>query len=243
MPEGEPTSGQVPASQEPQAPTSGQVPQAPQSDPNPNPPAEPQTQQPQEPGNKPQLSLEQALDALEKARKDAAKNRIDAKRLAELEAAQKAADDAKLTETERLQKQYAEAQAEAAQARLEAREKVLRAEIRAAAAATGVNPALALRLIDLSDVEDDDNGDPKNITDLLKKAITDFGITPGASQQPASQAQPATPNPGASNPQRQNGPLTITANQYLDPAFKAEFYKTHGMDILKAVNAGKVTIV
>lgn len=168
------------------------------------------------------------------------------KRLAEYEAAQKAAEDAKLSETERLKKQYAEAQAEAAQAKLQARERILRAEIRAAATAAGINPQLAARIIDLSEVVDDDNGDPTNIADLLTKAATEYGIKPGASQQsgtPQAQAAATTPNVGGTNPPRQNGPLTITANQYLDPAFKAEYQKTHGVDLLKAVNAGKVTIV
>lgn len=173
------------------------------------------------------------------------------KRLAELEAKEKAAEEAKLSETDRLKKQLAEAQQREAQTRLTYRERVLNAEIRAAAREAGVNPALAARLVDLSQVEDDEEGNPKNIADLLTKAIAEYGITPtgaaSANPNPNAQKQQQTAAAaaamGATNAQRAMGPLTITANQYLDPAFKAEFLKTHGTDLLRAVNAGKVKIV
>lgn len=174
------------------------------------------------------------------------------KRLAELEAKEKAAEDAKLSREQLLEKKLAEAQNTIAQTKLTFRERVLNAEIRAAARDAGVNPALAARLVDLAQVEDDEEGNPKNIADLLTKAIAEYGITPASVANAASgaavnqrQAQTAAAGQamGATNAQRAAGPLAITANQYLDAAFKAEFLKTHGTDLLKAVNAGKVKII
>ena len=176
------------------------------------------------------------------------------KRLAELEAKEKAAEDAKLSREQLLEKKLAEAQNTIAQTKLTFRERVLNAEIRAAAREAGVNPALAARLVDLAQVEDDEEGNPKNIADLLTKAIAEYGITPNAANtntasnataqnQRQQQTAAAGQAMGATNAQRAAGPLTITPNQYLDPAFRSEFLKTHGTDLLKAVNAGKVKII
>src|SRR6185437_10656527 len=95
--------GQVPTPNTPPTAPAGQVPA---SDPNGNPPAS-------------GMTLEQALDALSKARAENAKNRVDGKRLSDLEAAMKAADDAKLSEQEKLQKQLASAQEQLAALQVE----------------------------------------------------------------------------------------------------------------------------
>src|SRR5579859_5113852 len=127
---------------------------------------------------------------------EAAKYRNDLKaanaRLAELEAAQKAAEDAKLSKEQLLEKRLAEYQTREAQATIAAQERILRAEVRAEAIKAGINPQLAARIIDFAAIESDENGDPKNIGELLTKAATEYGITmPGAGQQPSSQAQSA----------------------------------------------------
>lgn len=246
--EGQNGTGQAPAS-DPQTPSApaGQVPGVTPTSPTTPAPADNQGQAGQDPqapaSGKSQLTLDQALDALAKARNEAAKNRVDAKRLADLEAAQRAAEDAKLSETERLQKQLAELQNAQAQRELVAQERILRSEVRAEAIKAGLNPQLAAKLIDFSQVETDDNGDPTNIAELLASAIKDYGLATGNAAPQGASGAPRQSAGGATNPPRAGGPLTVTANQYLDKAFQQQFRATHGMDVMTAVRLGKATII
>ena len=152
------------------------------------------------------LSPEQLKDALDKARKEAAKHRVDAKRLAELEARFQQEEDAKLSETDRLQKQYADLQAQAAEKERQSQERVIRADVRSAAKDLGVKPELAYRLIEYSAIEFNDDGDPTNVAELLAKAMADYGLPTPAQQQEQQQHQtpstPAAPAMGATNPPR-----------------------------------------
>ena len=152
------------------------------------------------------LTPEQLKDALDKARKEAAKHRVDAKRLAELEARFQQEEDAKLNETERLQKQYADLQAQAAEKERQSQERVIRADVRSAAKDLGVKPELAYRLIEYSAIEFNDDGDPTNVAELLAKAMADYGLPTPAQQQEQQQHQtpstPAAPAMGATNPPR-----------------------------------------
>lgn len=167
-----------------------------------------------------QLSADQLRDALEKARKDAAKNRVDAKRLAELEAAEQQRADAALSEKERYDKKIAELQAQVAEQTRQNQERVIRSDIRSAADKLGVKPELAYRLLDYAAITFNDDGDPTNISDLLKTAMEEYGLTP-QSQQPAAtgalngntgqQQRPSgIPQTGATNPPR--GSQLVGAN-------------------------------
>lgn len=168
----------------------------------------------------PQLTEAQLRDALDKARKDAAKSRVDAKRLAELEAAEQQRADAALSEKERYEKTIADLQAQVAEQTRSSQERVIRSDIRSAADKLGVKPELAYRLLDYAAITFNDDGDPTNISDLLKAAMEEYGLTP-ASAAPAAngavngnghQQQPSNPVPqtGATNPPR--GQTRVGAN-------------------------------
>lgn len=170
------------------------------------------------------------------------------KRIADFESAQQAADLAKLSETERLQKQLADAQAREAQQTLAAQERITRAEVRAEATRMGINPQLAARIVDYAAIEYDDSGDPTNIGDLLGAAISAYGLNPqpaaGAAQATAAaQAAALAQQVGATNAQRANGPLVINATQYSDPAFRTQFMRDYGEDILTALTKGRAKLV
>lgn len=112
----------------------------------------------QEPEEDPTAGLKKALAAERKAHKDAARELRTLKE--ERELASKAPDEQAL----------ALARREAAQeATTAANSRIVRAEIRAAAATRVKNPALAVKLIDASAIEVDDDGDVD--ADALNSAI------------------------------------------------------------------------
>lgn len=188
--------------------------------------------------------------AAQKAAQEAARYRTELreaqKRIADFEAAQKAAEDAKLSELERAQKAAAEAQAAKDQAILDAQERITRAEVRAEAARIGLNPQLAARIVDYAAITYDDSGDPTNIAQLLSDAINAYGLHPqpaGANALTQNAPVQAPQNVGATNPARPSGPVTISASQYSDPAFRSAYMRDYGEDILTAMNKGKVKLV
>lgn len=137
--------------------------------------------------------------SLDEAKKLRAESNSLRKRVAEFEAAAKAAEDAKLSATEKLEKQYAELQQQHADYQTTAQTRLIRALVRAEAAEMGLNPQLATRLVDLSDITFDEAGDAQNLRQLLEAAAKEYGLTPSAS------AQSAAPKPtagGATNPSR-----------------------------------------
>lgn len=174
------------------------------------------------------------------------------KRLKELEAAEQARKDADLSAQERAEKKASDAEKRLADIERTTRERVVRAEVRVQATTVGIKPELAMRLLDLSEVEYDDEGEPQNIDKLLKalaKAYPELvsSSTPGASQQsgtpPSTSTTPTTPNPGATNPARQNGPLTVTLNQAYNKDFQTQFQQQYGMSVTDAVLKGKAQLV
>jgi hypothetical protein len=159
------------------------------------------------------LSLEQALDALAAARKEAAQHRT---KLSAFEKAQADAEAAKLSEQERLTKRVAELEKAKADSERSAQERIVRAEIKAAASTVGIKSELAARLIDYAEIEFTDDGEPKNLAKLLEKlaasypelvATSNAVATPGA----AATRQAAASAGGATNPGRSagNGGLTL----------------------------------
>lgn len=162
------------------------------------------------------MTLEQALDALKKAREDAAKRRVDDKELADLRAFKQQADDAKLSADEKRDRALAEAQQRAADAETRAQGIAIRAETRSVARELGINPELALKLLDFAEIEFNDDGDPTNIGKLLAAVVEKYGLpttaaataAPGAPGQPGQQPAPSpaaavtAPAVGATNPSR-----------------------------------------
>lgn len=211
MPDGDPSGqGQVPAGQQTpidSASSSGQVPSTTPSTP---PNADSQQTTPAAPA----LTLEQALDALDKARREAAKNRVDGKRLADLEEAQRKAELDKLGETDRVRKELADLQLAQTEAQRKSQERIIRAEVRAHAATMGIPPELAGRLIDYAEIDYDDDGEPKNIGDLLKKLIKAYPqlVPTGTPSAPQPTSVGATPG----NPARSGSGSGAISREYLD---------------------------
>lgn len=110
----------------------------------------------------------QALDRMKTARNDAKKLAKEREaEIAELKR-QLAAKD-KTPEENELEAARAEARAEAITA---ANARVIRSEVKSAAAGKLRNPALAIKLLDLTDFDVDENGDVD--TDQIQEAITDL---------------------------------------------------------------------
>lgn len=115
------------------------------------------------------------------------------------------------------QSQEATAAAEAERAKREAKdealskanERILRSEIKAAAAGKLANPALALRLLDLSefDVSDDGDVDEASITSAIEALVKE---NPGLAAQGGSGTRFGTADGGARNG---NAPTQVTEQQ------------------------------
>lgn len=216
--EGEtPTAGQVSAGSQSHVPASdGQAPQTP-STPSPE---SIETTAPATTG-KPassSLTLEQALDALEKARREAAAQRVDAKRLKELEAAVKARDEADLTELQKTQKRLAELQQAQVESEHKQQERVIRYAVQAHASTQGIPAELAARLIDYAEIEYDDDGEPTNVGKLLDKLVKQYpqlkASGPAATQAQAPQPTSVGVTPG--NPARSGAHSGAITQEYLN---------------------------
>lgn len=110
----------------------------------------------------------QALDRMKTQRNDAKKLAKEREaEIAELKRQLEAKD--KSPEENELEKARAEARAEAITA---ANARVIRSEVKSAAAGKLRNPALAIKLLDLTDFDVDENGDVD--TDQIQEAITDL---------------------------------------------------------------------
>jgi hypothetical protein len=135
--------------------------------------------------------LEQLKAALKKANAESAAHRHKANELDKLKAEIEAS---KLSESEKLQKQLAALQAEKEQASLQVQELRIGSSIQLQAVQQGIDPTLAGKLIDRSEIEYDDTGNPKNVADLLKALVK---------QYPTLVSKPGVPQAGgATNPPR-----------------------------------------
>jgi hypothetical protein len=122
-------------------------------------------EQEQEQEEDPNAGLKKALAAERKAHKDAAK------RLRELEQERELANKAPDEQALELARREA-----AAEATTKANDRIVRAEIRAAAANRVKNPALAVKLIDASAIEVDDDGevDADALASAIDTLLTDY---------------------------------------------------------------------
>lgn len=169
-------------------------------------------------GSEPSLTLEQALDALKKARGDAAKNRVDSKRLAELEEVQRKAELAKLDDRQRLEKELGDLQAKYADTQRTYQERLIRAEVRAQAASVGIPPELAGRLLDYSEITYSDDGEPENIGKLLSALAKQYPqlATNGAQVAAPAKPQPTSVGANPANPARGASSSGALSHEYLD---------------------------
>ena len=187
------------------------------------------------------------------------------RKIAEFEAAQKAAEDAKLDDLQRAQKQAAEWQQKHADTTRAMQERIVGYEIQLQASRLNIiDPDAAVKLLDWTQLEYDEDGVPTNaakvLADLAK--AKPYLVAQSSAQSAQQAANPsaamgsALPTDaqsaanahlaaqlGATNPTRQNGPITVTANQYMDKAFAADFKNRYGMDLQSAVLRGKATII
>ncbi|HOM83934.1 MAG TPA: phage scaffolding protein [Armatimonadota bacterium] len=110
------------------------------------------------------------VEYVRKLRAEAAEYR---KRLRELEAAVKKQEEAKLSETERLQQRLAELEREQAEWQRERQERTLKYEVMLAAGRLGIVDAeAAYKLLDLSTIEFDEDGNPTNIEKALRNLVS-----------------------------------------------------------------------
>ena len=141
--------------------------------------------------------------ALKKANAEAAKHRHAATELDRLKAE---ADAAKLSETEKLQKQLAALQRERDEAVTAHQEGRISSAIQVQALRQGIDPALANKLIDRTDITFGDDGAPTNVESLLKSLTKQY---PGLVAKQAA----ASTSGGATNPARSqsdNGEITAS---------------------------------
>lgn len=146
------------------------------------------------------LSLEEA----KKLRSEAQNLR---KRLKSYEDAEQQSRDAQLSETERLKKQHADLQAKYDTEVRQMQERVIRYEVQAQAHKIGIiDPDAAVRLLDWSDLEYDEDGTPNNAEKLLKELLKN---KPYLKAPEPAQQQAETPNPA--QPAAQQRPPAVPA--------------------------------
>lgn len=175
-------------------------------------------------------------------RQEAAAARVKAKELDDLKAKLEAD---KLTKEEAQAKRIADLERAQADALTAHQERTVRYEVQLAAGKLGIVDAdAAVRLLDLSELTFAADGTPTNATEVLKALIV---ARPWLAAQPTPAAQPAAPNPGATNPSRatagNSAPVTITADQYLDPGYARAYKTQNGISVFQAVSSGKLKVL
>jgi hypothetical protein len=177
-----------------------------------------------------------ALQAAEKTQRN---------RLAQLEAAAKRAEDAKLSDQERLQKRVAELEGQSQAAAKAAQEKVLRYEVQLQAARLNiVDPDAAAKLLDMSQVSYDADGQPQGVEAALAALIDAkpyLVSATGAGSQGARGAAPATPaSASPTNPATRSSTATATRRYSQAELTDRDFYLANRDDIIRAHREGRI---
>jgi hypothetical protein len=171
--------------------------------------AEPQagdatTPQPQAgtPSTEPQAGESQTI-SLEEAKKLRSEAQNLRKRMKAYEDAERQVQEAQLSETERLKKQHSDLQAQHDTYTRQMQERIVRYEVERQATQLGIiDPDAAVRLLDWSELEYDEQGTPTNTEKLLQALIKKRTyLAPSAQQEtPARVGAPVIPamNPGRS---------------------------------------------
>lgn len=116
-----------------------------------------------------------------------------------------------LSESERRDKRLAELQAKEAQWQEERQQLLISHAVALSAAQVGIIPELAVKLVDWSEVETDDQGQPTNIADLLKKLLKRYPqlsaqYVPPEAATPQAQPAPRVPPTNPARSQVTQGP-------------------------------------
>lgn len=210
---------------------------------------------------------EEVRDPVAKARAEAeAKYRTQLrtveKRLQEVEAERaaekRAAEEAQMSELEKAQSRAAESQRKLADTTRAMQERIIGLTIQVQASKLNIiDSDAAVKLMDWTQLQFDEDGTPTNADAVLAALVAAKPYLVAQAAQASAQAPGVgdatvagshTANAqlasqlGATNPTRQNGPVTVTANQYMDKAFAADFKNRYGMDLQTAVLRGKATI-
>jgi hypothetical protein len=177
-----------------------------------------------------------ALQAAEKTQRN---------RLAQLEAAAKRAEDAKLSDQERLQKRVAELEGQSQAAAKAAQEKVLRYEVQLQAARLNiVDPDAAAKLLDMSQVSYDADGQPQGVEAALAALIDAkpyLVSATGAGSHGARGAAPATPaSASPTNPATRSSTATATRRYSQAELTDRDFYLANRDDIIRAQREGRI---
>lgn len=150
------------------------------------------TPEPQAGEGKPSKSAEDYERMIAELRKENASHRTKLKKFEDDES-QRA--QAQLSEQEKLQQKLAKLQADHDNALRTSQERIINYEVRLQAAQAGIiDPDAASKLLDWSAIEYDDNGQPKNVKELLANLLK-------AKPYLAGKAAPPTSG-GATNPSR-----------------------------------------
>lgn len=185
-----------------------------------NPEPSPQAGDPQ-----PTLTLEQALDALRKARAEAASHRV---KLNEYETKQQEAERAKLSKEEQLSAKIADLERDLTERTRQHQERTIQYEVRLHAAKLGIiDPDAAVKLMDWSALEFDQDGNPKNAQKLLKDLVAEKPYLAGT-----------PPSGSVANPPRQNNQTTFTTAQI--NAMSPEEYQKNRAAIFAAQKEGRI---
>jgi hypothetical protein len=186
------------------------------------------------------MTADEALAELRKVRAEAAAHRT---KLAAFEKAQAEAEAAKLSEQQRTEKRLADLQREHEELTKRSQERTIRYEVQLHATRMGiVDPDAAVKLLDWSELEYNDDGTPKNTESVLKKLVAARPWLVQATTEPT----PAAPqrNVQATNPGRSTQmPQQITAEQYLDRKYREDFRRTHGIDVMTAVTTKRLRLI
>ena len=162
-------------------------------------------------------------------------------RLRELEAASKAAEDAKLSEQERLSKRVAELEASASEQSRLLQERVLRYEVQLQAARLNiVDPDAALKLLDLSTIEYDPEGNPQDVDRALKALLKEkpYLVGPHVSGGNGSAAPKAAPSP--TNPATRSQAAASQRRYSQADLADRDLYVANRDDIIRAYREGRI---
>ena len=174
------------------------------------------------------VSPERLRKMVEDLRKSEAAHRTTAK---DAQAKLDEFEKANLSELERAKKELAKHQESAAQATTELQRLRVERVIDREAGKLGLDPDMAARLIDWSDLDYDDDGKPKNVeklvTELVKKWPNLIGGAPAANGTNGSTPRTPATGGGTTNPSsqyRQGVPITDAVYQELiKPENKTEY--------------------
>lgn len=173
----------------------------------------------------PTLTLEQALDALRKARNEAASHRV---KLNEYEEKARRDAEAQMTEAQKYQSRAADLERQVSELTRTHQERAIKYEVQLHAAKLGIiDPDAASKLLDYSQLEYDDDGTPKNAGKLFQDLVKAKPYLAG------------TPQSGSvANPPRQTNQTTFTQAQI--SSMSPDEYRKNRAAIFAAQREGRI---